>query len=132
MQQKTLAYWKYDDASDKGKDSQTWVEIMKDIRAKLGGKKILFRLGVAGGNWKNMCANSASITDFVRNMKSVMDKYDIDGADIDFEWPASDTDFTNVSNALIALKDGTGSRIISPTLHPLYYKISAEAISKMD
>ena len=80
---------------------------MKDIRAKLGGKKILFRLGVAGGNWKNMCANSASITDFVRNMKSVMDKYDIDGADIDFEWPASDTDFTNVSNALIALKDGT-------------------------
>jgi hypothetical protein len=129
---KTLAYWKYDDASDKGKDSQTWVEIMKDIRAKLGGKKILFRLGVAGGNWKNMCANSASITDFVRNMKSVMDKYDIDGADIDFEWPASDTDFTNVSNALIALKDGTGSRIISPTLHPLYYKISAEAISKMD
>ena len=70
---KTLAYWKYDDASDKGKDSQTWVEIMKDIRAKLGGKKILFRLGVAGGNWKNMCANSASIADFVRNMKSVMD-----------------------------------------------------------
>lgn len=129
---KTLAYWKYDDASDKGKDSQTWVEIMKDIRSKLTGKNILFRLGVAGGNWKTMCASSVAIADFTRNMKNMMEQYDIDGADIDFEWPSSGADYTNVSNALIALKDGTENRVISPTLHPLYYKISAEAITKMD
>ena len=62
---------------------------MEDVRSKLTGKDIKFRLGVSGDDWAAMIGNASNRTSFAKNIKTVLDKYQLDGVDLDFEWAYS-------------------------------------------
>lgn len=132
---KVLAYWKYNDASNPGKDSHTWVERLKNIRKALegqaGNRKL--RAGVAGGNWKAMVADAAARTKFANNIKKLISDYQLDGVDLDFEWPVNSTEFSNYSAAIVEMRSVLGSNVcFTVSLHPVAYRISKAAIDAVD
>lgn len=130
---KTLAYWKYDDAESYGKDSHTWVEIMKQVKAQLSAKNIKFRVGVTAGDWKTMCAKEVYRDSFVKNVVKLVGQYAFDGVDLDFEWPLNKEEFDNYSKTIVELKKALGKgSVLTVSLHPLYYTISKEAIQGVD
>lgn len=130
---KVLAYWKYDDPSMPGKDSHTWADVVTSIRPKIEGKDIKLRLCIAGGDWKGMVSNETSRVAFARNVKSVLDAYQLDGVDLDFEWPETPREYADYSSAIIRLKEELSpTDIFSVSLHPVAYKITLDAIRAAD
>lgn len=130
---KTQAYWKYDDQKNPGHDSHSWVTIMNELRPKLAGKDIKFRLGVSGGDWQKMMGNEGNRLAFANNIKQTLEQYHFDGVDFDFEWSYSETEFANYSATILKVKEVLGDKfLLSVSLHPISYKISAEAIAACD
>ena len=132
---KTLAYWKYDDSAQLGKDSHTWVIRLEQIRATLNGQvgDRKLRLGIAGGEWLKMVSNETARTNFANNVKNVLDKYNMDGVDLDFEWAYSPSELTNYSKAIVKLRGVLGKNVFfTVSLHPVSYKITSEAIAAVD
>ena len=132
---KTLAYWKYDDSAQLGKDSHTWVIRLEQIRATLNGQvgDRKLRLGIAGGEWLKMVSNETARTNFANNVKNVLDKYNMDGVDLDFEWAYSSSELTNYSKAIVKLRGVLGKNVFfTVSLHPVSYKITSEAIAAVD
>lgn len=132
---KVLAYWKYNDASKPGKDSHTWVERLENIRKVLeghtGNRKL--RAGVAGGNWKAMVADATARTNFANNIKKLIDDYQLDGVDLDFEWPTSSAEYSSYSAAIVEIRSVLGSNVcFTVSLHPVAYQISKAAIDAVD
>lgn len=130
---KVQAYWKYDDSQNPGKDSHSWVTIMEELRPKLAGKEIKFRLGVSGGDWAAMIGNAGSRTSFAKNIKAVLDKYHLDGVDLDFEWAYSGDQFANYSLTIQEIRRVIGpDYLLTVSLHPISYKITPEAVAVCD
>ncbi len=132
---KTLAYWKYDESANPGKDSHTWVIRLDQIRTALNGQagERKLRLGISGGEWLKMVADETARTNFANNVKKVLEHYNLDGADLDFEWAYSATDLSNYSKAIVKLRDVLGKDLcFTVSLHPVSYKISQEAIAAVD
>jgi len=132
---KTLAYWKYDDSAQLGKDSHTWAIRLEQIRAALNGQvgDRKLRLGIAGGEWLKMVGNETARTNFANNVKNVLDKYNMDGVDLDFEWAYYASDLTNYSKAIVKLRNVLGKNVFfTVSLHPVSYKITPEAIAAVD
>lgn len=131
---KTLAYWKYDNAGDYGKDDYTWMGMLQEIRSQLASKEIKVRLGVASGSWQAMCDNATARNKFAANLKTLLDSYQFDGVDLDFEWPANtESAFNGYNETVKKIREVIGyDYIFSVTLHPIYYKMSMEAIDKLD
>lgn len=133
-QTKTNAYWKYDDPARPGKDSRTWLGVTGSLRQTLNAKNGgLLRLGVSSGGWKTMMQTDAARRKFAGNIKRLVTAHLLDGVDLDFEWCETAQEWANYSQLILALNDSlTASSIYSVTLHPLYYQISAGAISALD
>ncbi len=130
---KTLAYWKFDDGEKWGKDSHTWVDLLQRVKNEVANPHTKIRVGIASGDWKTMCENELYRNDFAKNVKRLIEKYDFDGVDLDFEWPLNSTEFDNYSKTIVKLREVIGNeKILSVSLHPLYYKISQEAIKATD
>lgn len=132
---KTLAYWKYDDDANLGKDSHTWAIRLEQIRAALKGQAghRRLRLGIAGGEWLTMVTNATARTNFANNVKRVIEQYELDGVDLDFEWAYSSTELANYSKAIVQMREVLGKSVFfTVSLHPVSYKISAEAIAAAD
>ena len=132
---KALAYWKYDDATNPGKDTFTWVNTLEKIRASLNGKQgeRKLRLGVAGGSWKEMVANEGARSTFAYNLKALLEKYKLDGADLDFEWPENSADYSNYSTAIVKIRSILGKDVFfTVSLHPVSFKITKAAINAVD
>lgn len=132
---KVLAYWKYNDASKPGKDSHTWVERLNNIRKALEGQSgdRKLRAGVAGGDWKAMVADAAARTKFANNIKKLINDYQLDGVDLDFEWPGSSAEYSSYSAAIVEMRSVLGSNVcFTVSLHPVAYKISKAAIDVLD
>lgn len=130
---KVQAYWKYDEEQNPGKDSHSWVTIMENIRQKLVGKDIKFRLGVSGGDWAAMIGNANNRTSFAKNIKTVLDKYQLDGVDLDFEWASTTDQFTNYSLTIQEIRKVIGSDyLFTVSLHPISYKITSQAVAVCD
>lgn len=130
---KVQAYWKYDEEQNPGKDSHSWVTIMEDVRSKLTGKDIKFRLGVSSGDWAAMIGNASNRTSFAKNIKTVLDKYQLDGVDLDFEWAYSADQFKNYSLTIQEIRKVIGSDyLLTVSLHPISYKITPEAVAACD
>lgn len=131
---KTNAYWKYDDASNPGKDSRTWVSILKSLKQTINGYDgAKIRLGVTNGDWLNMINSSTDRSNFATKIAAVLQTYGFDGVDLDFEWALTTQNWTDYSATILALDAvlPTASEF-SVTLHPLYYKISSPAIAAVD
>jgi hypothetical protein len=130
---KTLAYWKFDDVSNYGKDEQSWVTILDNVRSQLASREIKLRLGISSGDWKGMCSMDASRTAFANNVKKILEKYQFNGVDLDFEWPLNQEEYNNYSATIIKVKSIIGNNYTySVSLHPLYYRISQMAIDAVD
>lgn len=130
---KTLAYWKFDDGEKLGKDSHTWVDLLQRVKNEVTNPHTRIRAGISAGDWKTMCANEHYRNDFAQNVKKLIEKYDFDGVDLDFEWPLNSTEFDNYSQTIVKLREVIGrGKILTVSLHPLYYKISQEAIKAAD
>ena len=131
---KTIAYWKYDDESNRGKDEQSWKFIAKDIREILekSNKNIKLRLGLnTGGNdvWKGMMGKQERREKFAGEVAKLIKEGGWDGVDFDFEWCETSDDYANYSATIIAVKEklkelGLENKIFSVSLHPVSYEIS--------
>ncbi|MCG8309820.1 MAG: glycosyl hydrolase family 18 protein [Cytophagales bacterium] len=130
------AYWKFDDVANPGKDSKSWANIHNSINSVIDGYEgIEHRLGVAAGDWQTMMASSTARQNFANNVRSLMDQYDFDGVDLDFEWcGANDTQcWNNYGSTITVLKNLLHAHeTYSVTLHPLYYHLPASAHSVVD
>ncbi|WP_294958398.1 LamG-like jellyroll fold domain-containing protein [uncultured Flavobacterium sp.] len=131
---KTCAYWKYDEASNPGKDSRTWTGVLNGLKETLSGYDgAEIRLGISAGDWKNMIASSTARTNFANKVKNIVETYGFDGVDLDFEWCSTAQEWSDYSAAIVALNNDLPANLTySVTLHPLYYKISSAAISALD
>ena len=107
---KILAYWKYDDATKPGKDSHSWLGRLNNIRTALQGQQgdRRLRLGIAGGEWKKMMADATARTRFASEVKKIIEQYDFDGVDFDFEWPTNTNEFNNYSATVIQMRSTLG------------------------
>lgn len=129
---KTQAYWTFD-KENPGKDNHTWVTILNDLRTKLN-PGIKLRIGIASGGWQAMCDSPAARQKFANNVKNVLETYNLDGVDLDFEWPANNEGAFNTYNqTVIAVRSTIGyDYTFSVSLHPVSYKMSLEAAKFVD
>ena len=97
-----------------GKGETTWEGLIKSVRGKVKGTKAKIRLGASSGEWKAMVADEAARTTFAKNIKNVLEKNNLDGIDLDFEWAENEKEYEDYS------------------LHPVCYKISKKAIEAVD
>ena len=80
-----------------------------------------------------MVGNETARTNFANNVKNVLDKYNMDGVDLDFEWAYYASDLTNYSKAIVKLRNVLGKNVFfTVSLHPVSYKITPEAIAAVD
>ena len=129
------AYWKFDDATDPGKDSKNWVNIHNAINAVIAGYDgVQHRLGVAQGDWQAMMQSSTARQNFANNVRVLIDQYAFDGVDLDFEWCYNNTQcWTNYGSTITALDNVLlPGETFSVTLHPLAYKLPANAHALLD
>ncbi len=116
-----------------GKGVTTWKGLIKSVRSKIKGTKTTLRLGASGGEWKAMVANETARAVFARNIKNVLEKNNLDGIDLDFEWAESEKEYEDYSLAILKMREVLGDKyLFSVSLHPVCYKISKEAIEAVD
>lgn len=137
MVAKVLAYWQYDDSTNPGKDSHTWLDRWKKIRetlaAQVGNDSRKLRLGFGSGQWRQMMSADNTRTAFANNLKSVLKEYEFDGVDLDIEWPTTETEYANYSATIVKIRQILGKDVcFSVSLHPVAYKISKNAIEALD
>ena len=91
------------------------------------------RLGIAGGEWKKMMADATARTRFASEVKKIIEQYDFDGVDFDFEWPTNASEYNNYSATVIQMRSTLGKYVyFTASLHPVSFKISPEAIDALD
>lgn len=130
---KTLAYWKYDNATSYGTDSHNWVDLLQQVRTSITRPDIKIRAGITSGDWKTMCSKEEYRNAFASNIKKLIHEYQFDGVDLDFEWPLTQEECNNYSQTILKLREVIGnSATLTVSLHPLYFKISQEAIKAVD
>ena len=126
--------WKVDDSLNPAKDDITWkqdVYKLKNILKAYSG--VTIRLGVGGGDWEKMVEKASSRSKFIQELSEIVVDIGLDGIDIDFEWCYSVKQWHNYSQFIIEVADVLKeNRILSVTLHPLFYKITKKAIDAAD
>ena len=133
---KVLAYWKYDEAGNLGKDSHSWITRLEDMRQTMGTPigTSRFRLGCAGGQWKDMVKNEGAYTNFANKLCEVLSTHNLDGIDLDFEWPENSSEGTAYSKAIVEMskifKKNAKKVFFTVSLHPYYVKYMTEDACK--
>lgn len=116
-----------------GKGVTTWKGLIKSVRSKIKGTGTTLRLGASGGEWKAMVANETARAVFARNIKNVLEKNNLDGIDLDFEWAENEKEYEDYSLAILKMREVLGDKyLFSVSLHPVCYQISKEAIEAVD
>lgn len=132
-QTKTVAFWKYDLSSNIGKDERSWKNILSSLRNTIGDYEITVRLGLIHGEWKKAFKSNESVSIFVKELSKCIIENNLDGVDFDLEWCLNDQEWQNYSRVIIATRRQLGpSFIMSASLHPLYYHLSAESIDVLN
>ena len=116
-----------------GKGETTWEGLIKSVRGKVKGTKAKIRLGASSGEWKAMVADEAARTTFAKNIKKVLEKNNLDGIDLDFEWAENEKEYEDYSLAILKMREVLRDKyLFSVSLHPVCYKISKKAIEAVD
>ena len=79
------------------------------------GKKVAISVGGQNGNWPNVFSSSTSTTNFINALSNIVDKYNLDGVDLDIENYLATP--RTVANMILALRNALGPNkliIISP------------------
>lgn len=82
--------------------------LVNDWQAK--GKKVIISVGGQNGNWGNVFASPSSINNFILSLTTIVDKYNLDGVDLDIE--SYNATPRTVANAIIDLKKALGTKLI--------------------
>ncbi len=102
--------------------------------AQTNGVKVHLSIGGAGqsGNFGTVAGNSTNRTNFANNLATIVENNDLDGVDIDWEFPASweSTNFTNLVSAVRSALDGSESTLgktleLTAAVSPVQYNNDA-------
>ena len=112
----------------------TFEDLITSIRSFIGFSTIELRLGAHSSSaWKTMITDTAACRTFAVNIKAMLEEYNLDGVDLDFEWAETSTQFADYSQAIVTLRETIGNGYtISAQLHPLYYALSGGALNALD
>lgn len=135
---KVLAYWKYDESGNPGKDSHSWITRLEEMRKAMSTETTTgtpkFRLGCAGGEWKQMVKNEAAYTNFANKICEVLAQHNLDGVDLDFEWPENGNEGNAYSQAIVGMgkifKKSLNKVFYTVSLHPYYVKFMSDEACK--
>lgn len=132
---KTVAFWNFDDVSNPGKDLRSHVTLFNRIKSMIAGTDIKLYLTISGGEWQTAISTAAGRTNFANDINAILIDQNLDGVDVDLEWPQSNTDaaFANYSTFVLKLREVIGNtKELSLSLHPAYYRASLNAIQASD
>jgi len=129
------SYWKFDDDSNVGLDSQSWKEMEKYIRSQYEGHrgyKIRYGfISADGEEWKGMIANPETLERFLGDVEVLMQ--DMDGFDLDFEWCYNATEWANYGNLVERLRAIIPQeKTFTCSLHAVSYKLDKKYIDMVD
>lgn len=126
----------YDDLiAPQGRGAKTVPALLDSVALHIKNRdRTKLRLGISGGKeWRTMIESVEARNHFAVNVKDFLKVHNLDGVDLDFEWPQSDEEFDNYSEVIVILREYIGEDyILTVSLHPLYYKISRRAIEAVD
>lgn len=129
------SYWKGDESSNPGLDSQSWTEMDKYIRAMYKGHRgINIRYGLIsaeGEKWKEMIANPTTLNRFVSEVQKLLPY--TDGIDVDFEWCYTAAEWNNYGNMVERLRSVVpANKVFTCSLHAVAYKLAKKYIDMVD
>jgi len=75
--------------------SPTVLAAMK-TKAKANGAKVIISLNGSTTDWKNMAATQAGRTNYIHQAMDILSNYDLDGVDVDWEFPST-SDGTDIT-----------------------------------
>ena len=74
-------------------------------------------------------ADATARTRFASEVKKIIEQYDFDGVDFDFEWPTNASEYNNYSATVIQMRSTLGKYVyFTASLHPVSFKISPELL----
>ncbi len=87
---------------------------------KRSGKKVLLSVGGQNGKWSSAFASNLTATTFANSLANAVQKYNLDGADLDIEYYSATP--RRVANTIIALKKALGTKlmVVSPECVTVY------------
>ncbi len=132
---KTVALWNFDDTNNVGKDLRSHKNIISRVKAMRSSPNIKIHLTISGGEWQTAISTATGRTNFANDINNIIIDQQLDGVDVDLEWPAQNTEsaFANYSAFVLRLREAIGnSKTLSLSLHPGYYKASLPAINSSD
>jgi len=134
------SYWKGDDPTNIGKDSQSMpgiIEYMKNYYANTRGSKI--RMGIVyhgASTWQSVLSSvtgKANVDRMIAGLKTILST--CDGLDLDLEWSYSAADYATYNNIVSRIANeviaGTG-KTFTTSLHYVSYGIDKTLIPKID
>ncbi|MCA5004029.1 glycosyl hydrolase family 18 protein [Sphingobacterium bovistauri] len=132
---KTVALWNFDDTNNVGKDLRSHKNIISRIKSMRNSPNIKIHLTISGGEWQTAISTATGRTNFANDINNIIIDQQLDGVDVDLEWPTQNTAaaFANYSAFVLKLREVIGnSKTLSLSLHPGYYKASLPAIDASD
>ena len=134
------SYWKGDDPTNIGKDSQSMpgiIEYMKNYYANTRGSKIRMGIVYHGSSpWQTVLSSvtgKANVDRMIAGLKTILST--CDGLDLDLEWSYSAADYATYNNIVSRIANevmaGTG-KTFTTSLHYVSYGIDKTLIPKID
>ena len=127
------AYWKGDDPTNIGKDTQSTVGMAEIIRSYYTGYRgVNVRIALVypeGEGWKNVLNKKENVDRLVRDTKAILK--DFDGLDVDLEWYNYDVLNPTVRRLIDEVMKGSGKKF-SLSLHGVSYGIDKSLIKDID
>jgi len=134
------SYWKGDDPTNIGKDSQSMpgiMGVMKNYYANHRGSKI--RMGIVyhgASTWQTVLSSvtgKANVDRMIAGLKTILST--CDGLDLDLEWSYSSSDYATYNNIVSRIANevmaGTG-KTFTTSLHYVSYSIDKTLFPKID
>ena len=134
------AKWDASRAKQPGFSTDSWTNDILWIRSKLKNQKShMVRLGIAGGEWKDMLRDEKAQENFAQQVQELVKQFPIDGIDLDFEWIEGayqgdnpDKQWQNYAKLARNIRKKAPSTCFTISLHVVCYKMPKEGIDAVD
>lgn len=118
-----------------GRDTASWVahvRILRQMTKDTGGTRI--RLGVSGGEWKELLSNANARQRFADNVAQLISQYDLAGVDLDFEWLTNNdaTGWLNYGKLAQGIRTACPDTVFTISLHTVAYKFPVDYMQYVD
>lgn len=101
------------------KDESKFKEKLDLLRDKIGNvDRLSLRLGFHGGNFRDWMASSEGCEKFAKESTALLKKYNLDGMDLDFEWPLQNEKaiWDGYAETVVAIRKNAPNTILSVSL----------------